>query len=140
MSRSLREPPDQEAKAWAEKLADRTDSVSIFTICHRGSHRFRRVTLKLRYHLPSRAGHPVNEPSHKPQDAFQNEARGLLINTARGSMVDTEALDPALDTDIVVDAGLDVLEGEELMEHEEELLQQPGAEEKLNLLVRNHIL
>jgi D-lactate dehydrogenase len=40
----------------------------------------------------------------------------------------------------VVGAGLDVLEEEELMEHEEELLQQPGAEKKLKLLVRNHIL
>ncbi len=64
----------------------------------------------------------------------------LLINTARGSLVDTEALAWALDTGILAGAGLDALEGEEALQREEELLQQSGAEEKLRLLVRNHIL
>lgn len=64
----------------------------------------------------------------------------LLINTARGSLVDTEALNWALDEGILAGAGLDVLEGEEFLAHEDELLSQPGAEEKLRAIVRGHSL
>lgn len=64
----------------------------------------------------------------------------LLINTARGSLVDTEALRWALDEGILAGAGLDALEGEEFLQHEDELLSQPGAEEKLKMIVRNQVL
>jgi D-lactate dehydrogenase len=49
----------------------------------------------------------------------------LLINTARGSLIDTHALLWALDTGILAGAGLDALEGEEFLQHEEELLSTP---------------
>jgi D-lactate dehydrogenase len=64
----------------------------------------------------------------------------LLMNTARGSLVDTDALAWALDTGILGGAGLDALEGEEYLQHEEELLRSSGTEEKLKLVVHNRLL
>ena len=64
----------------------------------------------------------------------------LLINTARGGLVDTDALLWALDEGIIGGAGLDVLEGEELIVEERQLLDQPQAEDKLRMLLRHHIL
>ncbi len=64
----------------------------------------------------------------------------LLINTARGPLIDTEALLWALDEGILGGAGLDVFEGEDVMEREEALLAQPGAEEQLRAAMRVHLL
>ena len=64
----------------------------------------------------------------------------LLINTARGPLVDTDALLWALDEGILGGAGLDVFEGEDVMEREETLLAQPGAEEQLRAAMRLHLL
>jgi D-lactate dehydrogenase len=51
----------------------------------------------------------------------------LLINTARGALVDTEVLIRALDDGILSGAGLDVLEGEEILSEEKQLLARPDA-------------
>ena len=75
------------------------------------------------------------------REALGKMKRGAyLVNTARGSLIDTSALTWALDTGILAGAGLDALEGEEFLQREEELLHEPGAEEKLKMLIQNHAL
>ena len=64
----------------------------------------------------------------------------ILINTARGSLIDTTALAWALDTHILSGVGLDTIEGEEFLKHEEDLLNATDTEEKLKLLVHNNML
>ena len=64
----------------------------------------------------------------------------LLINTARGGLVETDALVWALDEGLVGGAGLDVLEGEELVKEERQLLSKDFSKEKLATALRNHIL
>jgi D-lactate dehydrogenase len=64
----------------------------------------------------------------------------LLINTARGGLIDPAALTEALDEGIVAGAGLDVLEGEELLKDERQILAQPLAQDKLRTLLLNHSL
>lgn len=64
----------------------------------------------------------------------------LLVNTARGGLVDPGALTRALDEGILSGAALDVLEGEELLKDERQILEQPLAQDKLRTLLLNHSL
>jgi D-lactate dehydrogenase len=64
----------------------------------------------------------------------------LLINTSRGGLVDTDALVDALESGKLSGAGLDVLEGEELIKEEKQLLQQAPDVERLRTAVRNRVL
>ncbi len=64
----------------------------------------------------------------------------LLINTARGGLIDPAAVTQALDEGILAGAGLDVLEGEELLKDERQILAQPLAQDKLRTALLNHSL
>ncbi|HOK54028.1 MAG TPA: hydroxyacid dehydrogenase [Armatimonadota bacterium] len=64
----------------------------------------------------------------------------ILINTARGSVVQTSALVQALNEGIIVGAGLDVLEGEETIKEEAQLLGESVPVEKLRTVIQNYAL
>jgi D-lactate dehydrogenase len=86
---------------------------------------------------------PYNKYTHHllNRDSFKLVKKGaVLINTARGSIVDTEALIEALDKGILSGAGLDVIEGEELIREEKQILYEPKNIEALSNLVKDHIL
>ena len=75
---------------------------------------------------------------------FINEKRlrqmkkgAILINTARGDIVDTDALYKVLKDKHLGGAGLDVIEGEELITEEHELLYKTGNPEKLRTLFQD---
>lgn len=73
--------------------------------------------------------------------AFTRMKRGVvLLNTARGAVVETEALLWALSEGIVAGAGLDVLEGEEWLAEEQRLLAEPLQTERLRAVFCGHLL
>jgi D-lactate dehydrogenase len=62
----------------------------------------------------------------------------ILINTARGELIDTEALLKGLDEGWLSGAGLDVLEGEDVFSEEKQLLSNPNVTaESLKTALRN---
>lgn len=64
----------------------------------------------------------------------------ILVNTARGGIVETDAIIEGLDRGIFSGVGLDVLEGEQLIREEKEVLSEEHSQEELKLLLSNHIL
>ncbi|MBN2880988.1 hydroxyacid dehydrogenase [Candidatus Woesearchaeota archaeon] len=64
----------------------------------------------------------------------------IIINTARGQLIDTDALYDALQLGKIGGAGLDVLEGEEFIKEEKELLHGDSNNEKWKTIVRNQAI
>ncbi len=62
----------------------------------------------------------------------------ILINTSRGGLIDTNVLLFALENKILGGAGLDVIEGEDLIKEEKQLLHETGNVAKWRTIVRNH--
>ncbi|MDD5083913.1 MAG: hydroxyacid dehydrogenase [Candidatus Moranbacteria bacterium] len=87
---------------------------------------------------------PYNESTHHliDEEAIYKMKPGvLLINTARGGLIDNNALIQGLDKKIIAGAGLDVLEGEELIREEKQLLHHTDeSSAKLEELLKNHLL
>lgn len=87
---------------------------------------------------------PYDESTHhliNSQNIKKIKKGALLINTARGGLVETEALLLALKKGILAGAGLDVLEEECFIKEEKELLAKSFQKTcDLRTVLRNHLL
>jgi len=86
---------------------------------------------------------PLNDETYHflNKDSISRMKRGaVVINTARGGLIDTEALTEALLNGHLGGAGLDVLEEESLIREEAQLLLDNVPREQLATMLREHIL
>lgn len=113
----------------------------------------RKLKLKLKYvgldyllgHSDIISLHTVYNPNTHHlinKDNIRKIKKGaLLINTARGGLVETEALVSALEKGIFAGVGLDVLEEEAFLKEEKELLtKQFQQKHNLKTILQNHFL
>jgi D-lactate dehydrogenase len=93
------------------------------------------ITLHVPY-IPGKTHHLINKANVQ-----EIKPGAILVNTARGAVVDTEALLWALQKKILSGAGLDVLE-EENDTYEDVALLSEGISQEYDIatLLRNHIL
>lgn len=83
---------------------------------------------------------PYNKYTHHMinKDNIRLIKRGaILINTSRGGLIDTDALKMALDEGIISAAGLDVLEGEDLIIEEQRPAPETMSDEQKRIVERN---
>ncbi|MCK5476479.1 MAG: hydroxyacid dehydrogenase [Candidatus Aenigmarchaeota archaeon] len=83
---------------------------------------------------------PYNKNTHhmiNKETIHQIKKGAILINTARGQIVDTDALLYALENKILSGAGIDVIEGEDLITEEKQLLHEDNVD-KWKTILRDH--
>jgi D-lactate dehydrogenase len=86
---------------------------------------------------------PYNEHTRNMinMDNIHNVKKGaIFINTARSGLIEPAALYYAIDNDIFSGVGLDVFEGEELMNEENQMLTKNVSIEHLEALMKRNIL
>ncbi len=87
---------------------------------------------------------PYNQTTHhliNKKNISQIKKGAILINTARGGLIETEALVLALQEGIIAGAGLDVLEEENFVREEKQLLtKQFQKESDLHIVLEDHEL
>jgi D-lactate dehydrogenase len=86
---------------------------------------------------------PLNKETYHflNKDTINSMKQGaVVINTARGALIDTQALTEALQNGHLRGAGLDVLEEETLIREEAQLLLDNMPREQLATMLRTHIL
>lgn len=86
---------------------------------------------------------PYNQETHHliDQEKFYMMKKGsILINTARGAIVDTKAMVAALQEERLFGVGLDVFEGEPVLREEKELLSRQFNNEDMLYVLEEHLL
>ncbi len=89
---------------------------------------------------------PYNKENHHllNKEKFSLMKKGVyIINTARGELIETDALVSALGDGLVAGAGLDVLEGERALKEEIEIVADPVKRDSIKdyrTLFENHVL
>ncbi len=86
---------------------------------------------------------PLNDATHHLLDEEQLEqcrSDAIIVNTARGALINTEALLEALENEKLGGAALDVVEGEELILEEPNIIDKDFPRSQLNQLVQNNQL
>ncbi len=86
---------------------------------------------------------PLNKYTHhmlNKKNIKMIKEGAVVINTARGGIIETEALIWALEKKRLGGAGLDVLEGEKELKEEKQLLSEQFSEEAMKTLIENHVL
>lgn len=87
---------------------------------------------------------PYNKNTHhliNQKNIFQIKKGAILVNTARGGLVETEALFDALKRNHLAGIGLDVLEEEYFIKEEKELLSSEFSKNhNLKTILENHLL
>jgi D-lactate dehydrogenase len=87
---------------------------------------------------------PYNKQTHhliNKKNIGKIKRGAVLINTARGALIETSALLKALDSGILSAVGLDVLEEEMLIKEEKQLLSSKlPKKHRLEVVLQNHIL
>jgi len=86
---------------------------------------------------------PYNSKTHhliNMQNINKVKKGALFINTARNGIIDPQALYYAIEHDIFSGAGLDVFEGEELVNEENQMLTQNVSVEHLEAILKRNIL